>query len=398
MFVHFSLDAWDTCVSDCTTLSFHGLALCSLQRTVMSAVVIKPKAKHTASVIWLHGLGDSGHGWAPACAEWAPKMPYIKWVLPNAPHQPVTLNGGMRMSSWHDIKQLETIDSESYKGLDDSQKIVESFIRSEMKEGIPSNRILVGGFSQGAAMSGITGYQFPETLAGVVALSGYLPFNGDYAKVIHKANSKTPFLGCHGTHDQVVQFKAGVKLSESLKKAGVPVTFEAYKGMQHSSCPQEMQSVAAFIAKYLPDTNVARAEFLEAARGLLQPFYRYEQPEEDINKLKVGWFSHLNAGEGLPAESYVSLVDRGKYTAGGRRISSTQTELTTTTKLVTLCQSHCSRLESLRRVTFTALPSPARHTIQCGRLPLLLLRSAERFLFLGEYDINDDITRNKRRE
>eukprot|EP00457_Paulinella_chromatophora_P015162 gb/GEZN01015728.1/.p1 GENE.gb/GEZN01015728.1/~~gb/GEZN01015728.1/.p1 ORF type:complete len:261 (+),score=16.60 gb/GEZN01015728.1/:84-785(+) len=223
----------------------------------MSAVVLEPKAKHTASVVWLHGLGDSGHGWAPVCAEWATLLPHVKWILPNAPVQPVTLNMGMKMSSWHDIKSLERIDSESYKGLEDSQRIVESFVRAEMKVGIPTQRILVGGFSQGAAMSVITGYQFPETLAGVVALSGYLPYNGDYSKAIHKANLKSPFLGCHGTSDGTVAFKAGSKLSEALKAAGVPVTFEAYKGMQHSTCPQEVRSVGSFIAKRLPQTEQA---------------------------------------------------------------------------------------------------------------------------------------------
>lgn len=217
-----------------------------------AAAVVKPKAAHTATMIFLHGLGDSGHGWRDACEYWARSAPHVKFVCPHAAPAPVTLNGGMRMPSWHDIKSLEKIDAEDYKGLPESRQLIEALLEREIEAGIPSDRIVVGGFSQGAAMSSVTTYQFSKKLAGMVALSGYLPFNGQFKTVIAAANAQTPALVCHGTADGVVNFKAGVNLYETLRDAGVPVEMKTYKGMGHSACQEELADVGAFLAKVIP--------------------------------------------------------------------------------------------------------------------------------------------------
>jgi predicted esterase len=178
-------------------------------------------------------------------------MPHVKIVCPTAPIQPVTLNGGMRMTSWHDIKSLDNIDAEDYDGLPDSIDIVRHIINAEIKSGIKSDRILLGGFSQGAALSILTGFQFDQQLAGIVALSGYLAHNGDFADILHEANKSTPAFVGHGNADMVVRYEAGEKLHAALEKAGITSSFHTYNRMGHSTCPQEMRKLFQFIGERL---------------------------------------------------------------------------------------------------------------------------------------------------
>jgi predicted esterase len=199
------------------------------------------------------GLGDSGYGWFDAAEEWQSDHPHVKFILPNAPIGPVTLNGGMDMPCWHDIHDLTKIDCENYKGLDESIKIVDSLINDEIQKGTPSNRIIVGGFSQGAALAAVTTFQSKFNIAGVICLSGYLPFSGDFTKAVQSsANANTPVFVGHGTHDRVVAPKAGANLASSLTNAGVQVTNKLYQNMDHSTCPQEVEDVSAFISARLP--------------------------------------------------------------------------------------------------------------------------------------------------
>eukprot|EP00808_Paulinella_micropora_P014107 g76935.t1 len=216
-------------------------------------VIVKARSKHTASVIWLHGLGDSGYGWSPMASEWGKLLSHVKWIFPNAPIAPVTVNGGMEMPSWHDITRLDIVDTAGMVGVDHSRKIVEAYVRLEMAKGIPANRIAIGGFSQGAAMSVITAYQFPDKLAGVIALSGYFPKEGGLSKLLQRANKDTPALICHGLADNVVPFAAGTHLRDTLKSAGVKVEFLEFPGMAHSACPEELGAVVHFLGQVLPE-------------------------------------------------------------------------------------------------------------------------------------------------
>jgi len=225
--------------------------------STLPAVTVPAQKDHSATVIFLHGLGDTGRGWAPQMAEFAESLPHVKFVLPNAPVAPVTLNGGMRMTSWHDIKNLTTIDAEDFKGLAESRALVEAALQAEIAAGVPSHRILLGGFSQGAAMAVFTGFQFAKRLAGVICFSGYLPFNGDFGKALSAENKTTACLVCHGLSDMVVNPKAGAKVNETLSSLGVPCTYRTYKNVAHSSCDAELVEALAFIKKCLPANDKA---------------------------------------------------------------------------------------------------------------------------------------------
>ncbi len=241
-----------------------------------------------ATVIFLHGLGDSGEGWEDGAELWQTKLPHVKFILPTASIQPVTLNRGMKMTSWHDIKSLEAIDSSAFTGIDASRAYIDSVIADEIKSGTAPNRIILGGFSQGGAMTLYTGLQSSHKLAGLICLSGYLPYSGsDFAsKIAAGGNGTTPVFIGHGEADPVVNPKAGAKAAETLKAANVPVrlslstgghptvplfvvlcsvltrtclvidqlTYRTYPGMGHSSCPQEMVAVIQFLTAHLPPT------------------------------------------------------------------------------------------------------------------------------------------------
>jgi predicted esterase len=217
-------------------------------------VVVKASETHgePAVVVMLHGLGDTGNGWAPQAQAFAKALPHIEWILPHAPQQPVSLNGGMKMSSWHDIKSLDNIDAEDFKGLPESVALVHAILKEQMQKGVKPSRMMVTGFSQGGALSLMSGYQFHKTLAGIVCMSGYLPVKQGWADMVHDAQKKTPSLQCHGTADQVVKLKFGEHAHEELTKAELPTTFKKYANLGHSSAPKEMQEVQEFIGQCLP--------------------------------------------------------------------------------------------------------------------------------------------------
>jgi len=141
--------------------------------------ILPALSEHRGTVIFLHGLGDTGAGWSLNCEDMQTRNPHVKFVLPTAPIMPVTINGGMKMTAWHDITDLKTIDEDTAR-IEESRKIVVALIEKEVREGTPHNKIILGGFSQGAAMSMYVGYQIPHTLAGVIALSGYLPQHANF--------------------------------------------------------------------------------------------------------------------------------------------------------------------------------------------------------------------------
>lgn len=211
------------------------------------AVVAAMLAQATACLIHMHGLGDAGSSWAPAFGQLQKAVPGLKVVCPNAPNAPVTLNGGMRMPSWHDIRSLGDMKESDLVGLDASVAMVRGVIEAEIAAGVPPERIIVSGFSQGAALAVATGYSFNRTLGGVVALSGYMPREDFAGSHLHDANRATPALVCHGTADMVVRFALGQDVHRQLAAAGVPATFKQYAGMGHSSSPQEIRDIAEFV-------------------------------------------------------------------------------------------------------------------------------------------------------
>jgi len=218
-------------------------------------VIRESKAiKSTAVVIFLHGLGDTCHGWAQGFQRIHLDMPYIKFIHPTAPVRAVTLNHGMTMTAWYDIKSFGRTDNEDFAGLEESKEFLTKLIQKEIEGGIDPSRIVIGGFSQGAALSLYTGYQFPGVLGGILAMSGYLPVKSleEFSGKPDERAKATPFLMCHGDADQIVKYEWAQKSYEALKALSITGELKTYKGMQHSSSATEMTDVRQFIRKVLP--------------------------------------------------------------------------------------------------------------------------------------------------
>jgi predicted esterase len=182
-------------------------------------------------------------------------VPHIKFILPTAPKIPVTLNGRMRMTAWHDIKRLDKIADEDFEGLDASISAVRSLIDEECKAGVvTSDKIIVGGFSQGAAMSLLVGYSYPAKLAGVAALSGYLPRHEKFGQFLSEGNKNTPAYIGHGTADQVVSLKAGEGVDKVLSEHNIPHEFKMFKGMPHSVVEEELEDLVKFFNQNIPSS------------------------------------------------------------------------------------------------------------------------------------------------
>ncbi|KAF9195286.1 hypothetical protein BGZ51_002801 [Haplosporangium sp. Z 767] len=227
--------------------------------TKLTSIVQQARSNHSATVIFLHGLGDSGAGWAPVGEELGQYLPHVKFIFPNAPQTPVTLNYGMKMPSWYDIKSLANVDADQdEEGMLKSRQQVMQIIREEVEvNGIPANRIVVGGFSQGCAMSLLTCLTAEYRFAGIIALSGYMPLHGKVMNMASEASRKIPILWGHGDADQIVRYDYGVQSVELLKKNKYNVKFNTYRNMGHSSCPQEIRDVLQFLGETLPPVENA---------------------------------------------------------------------------------------------------------------------------------------------
>lgn len=208
-----------------------------------------PEPRH--AIIWLHGLGADGNDFAPVVPELQlDDVGPLRFVFPHAPVQPVTINNGMSMRSWYDIYVADLVRREDEAGLRASQTAVEALIARENSRGIPTERIVLAGFSQGCAMSLQTGLRYPERLAGIIGLSGYLPLAAAAEAERHEANKNTPIFLAHGTMDPVVQFERAQATLEALQTMGYDVRFKTYP-MPHSVCLEEIQDIAAFLREVL---------------------------------------------------------------------------------------------------------------------------------------------------
>ncbi len=204
----------------------------------------------TASIIFIHGLGDSGHGWSdfaryPIFDGIGP----ISFVFPHANNMPVTLNNGMMMPSWYDI-DLTQREREDEAGLRASQAQIEALIAREKARGIPAGRIVLAGFSQGGVMTLQTGLRHPEKLAGLICLSCYLPLASKLEAERNAAATDLPIFMAHGRFDQVVQMAWGAQSRDKLQALGYQVEWHEYL-MEHSSCPEEYRDIGAWLRKVL---------------------------------------------------------------------------------------------------------------------------------------------------
>jgi len=213
-------------------------------------VVINATSKHTASVIFLHGLGDTGHGWSQMFQSI--RQPHVRYVCPTANIIPVTLNMGMRMPSWFDIKGLKPDSAEDEQGIRAAADHLQSLIAEEEKLGVARSRIVVGGFSQGGAValySSLT--STAPNLAGIVALSSWLPLAKTFPQAL-KGNQETPVFQAHGDSDGLLDPSFGEMTSHILKSFNKNAQFKMYTGMEHSSCDEEIRDVKQFLDKCLP--------------------------------------------------------------------------------------------------------------------------------------------------
>ena len=216
------------------------------------AVVLAPATPASASVIWLHGLGADGHDFVPIVPELKlPPSPGVRFVFPHAGARPVTLNMGMRMRAWYDIKTLTAEGRADEAGLRESVARVGELIAAERTLGIAAARIVIAGFSQGAAVALHAALRHPEPLAGVLALSCYLPLQATLAAELSEANKATPILMCHGQQDPVLPLALGVMACNWLRAAGYRVEWKEYP-MQHQVCLPEIQDIAAWLRARLP--------------------------------------------------------------------------------------------------------------------------------------------------
>ncbi|OWZ01555.1 Acyl-protein thioesterase [Phytophthora megakarya] len=216
-------------------------------------IVVAPE-KPTAVVVFLHGLGDTGHGWSDAMVMMAKGLPHVKFVLPTAASIPVTLNMGMRMPAWYDIKSLARVNGDNADGIDTSRDRIMSIIEKEVAAGIPLARIVLGGFSQGAALSLFSGYQTTSVLGGIIAMSGYLPRASAFQ--LTSETAEVPLLMCHGEEDPVVRYDYCTMSKEKLEAAGVKnIEFHSYPVMQHGACMEELDDVTKWLQCVLPETE-----------------------------------------------------------------------------------------------------------------------------------------------
>jgi phospholipase/carboxylesterase len=213
----------------------------------MDAIEIETGPRPEATVIWLHGLGADGHDFEPIVPELRlPKA--VRFVFPHAPVRPVTINNGMRMRAWYDIFQFGG-GPEDEKGIRESRGLLEQLIAAEKQRGVAAGKIILAGFSQGGAIVLHTGLRHAERLAGIMALSTYLPLP-EKLKEAASANRDLPIFMAHGSYDDIIPLRRAEQSKDLLVKSGYPVDWRTYP-MPHSVCPEEIGHISEFLLRIL---------------------------------------------------------------------------------------------------------------------------------------------------
>jgi phospholipase/carboxylesterase len=224
----------------------------------LSFVEVCTGANPVGTVILMHGLGDQGWSYVPMVQHLQLDFA-VRFICPDAPMQPVTINGGHVMPAWYDIKMVDIVREPDSKGIRESQAGIEELIAYENSRGIPSERIVLAGFSQGGAITLHAGTRHSRRLAGLIALSTYLPMPELLAIEASPANRDVPIAMAHGTQDPVVPFGRGEESAEHLRAAGYRVDFERYP-MEHSICMEELEWMSVLLRKWLGGKASASTE------------------------------------------------------------------------------------------------------------------------------------------
>ena len=217
----------------------------------LETVEINPSNEAVRTIIWLHGLGADGHDFVSIVPQLGiQETQHVRFIFPHAPIQPVTINGGMHMRAWFDIYLLALNAKIDTDGIARSKTAIEALIEQETARGIESKNIIIAGFSQGAVMALTVGLQFPSPLAGIIALSGYLPNAPDVLSHLSKANRQCPIFLAHGTIDPIVPYPLGLQTKEWLEGACLPVSWHSYP-VGHGVCGEEVEDIGAWIKKMI---------------------------------------------------------------------------------------------------------------------------------------------------
>lgn len=210
----------------------------------LETIIIETSQPIQQSVIWLHGLGADGHDFAPIVPEL--NMPNTRFMFPHAPHQPITMNNGYEMRAWYDLYGLTLQTKQDEAGMRAMQQEIESLIEAEQAQGIPADKIVLAGFSQGGAMAFFTGLRYPKKLAGILALSTYVSLKEKLADEAHQANKDTPIFMAHGSFDSIITLDTCLVSRRLLEDLNYQVEWREYP-MPHSVCPEEIEDIARFL-------------------------------------------------------------------------------------------------------------------------------------------------------
>jgi phospholipase/carboxylesterase len=219
---------------------------------LLPRVEVEPAGPARAAVIWLHGLGADGH-------DFEPIVPYlgidpargVRFVFPHAPRRAVTINMGMIMPAWYDIRGAEFQRDEDEAGILQSAEQVRALIEREVARGIPRERIVMAGFSQGGAVALHVALREPERLAGVMALSTYLVLEDSLQREASEVNRDVPIFQAHGSADPLVALERGERARARLTELGYAIEWHTYP-MGHEVCPDEIRDIGAWLGRVLP--------------------------------------------------------------------------------------------------------------------------------------------------
>lgn len=209
-------------------------------------VTLNPLEPPRSAVIWLHGLGADGNDFVPIVPELRVDALAVRFVFPHAPVRPITMNMGMEMRGWYDIPEIRNLENEDEAGTRESEQILRGYIQKEIDGGLPPERIVIAGFSQGGAIVLHTGLRYEHRLAGMMALSTYLPLSTKLEGEARPERKDTPILQCHGEFDPMLPIQMGELAREVLVERGYEVEWYQYP-MQHQVCLEEIEQIADWL-------------------------------------------------------------------------------------------------------------------------------------------------------
>ncbi len=217
----------------------------------LDSIIIETQPNPDSAIIWLHGLGADGSDFVPIIEQLQlPSQMAIRFIFPHAPVRPITINQGYQMPGWYDISSLSIVDQEDASGIKESSAILKQLCEEQEAEGISSSNIIVAGFSQGGAIALHCGCRYPKPLAGIMALSTYLPLPETLADEISDCVTETPVFMAHGRQDEVVAYEHGIQSKELLDENNIDVHWHEYD-MGHAVCDDEIQHIRQWLIDVL---------------------------------------------------------------------------------------------------------------------------------------------------